>query len=186
MGSKFDKALSGFNTNVNFGGKIYHVQTEDSGKSKPKIVTHVFLNGNIIATKKQSYETFLERPDVDDIVREMMKNQHLEMVNLTKEGKIAENVIGGGEAKTPEPLQSKPARSSGEYRVILSTPSQGLQWRRRRKTTDPKRVSKIREKAYIAGQEIEMPESKENMKRNETGKTLEEIIAEYLSEKVEK
>ena len=27
--------ITGFNTNVRYGGRVYHVQTEDSGRSYP-------------------------------------------------------------------------------------------------------------------------------------------------------
>ena len=94
MASKFDKALPGFNTNLKHGGKIYHIQTEDSGKSHPHIITHVFVDGNIIASKKDSYGDHLGSPNVNDIVRDMMKKQHKEMVSKLK--KNDEVVTSGG------------------------------------------------------------------------------------------
>ena len=47
--------VQGFNHNIKHKGKLFHIQTEDSGRENPHIITHVFVGGNILATKKTSY-----------------------------------------------------------------------------------------------------------------------------------
>ena len=37
--------LLGYNTNVRHKGKLYHIQTEDSGVNRPHIITHLFADG---------------------------------------------------------------------------------------------------------------------------------------------
>ncbi len=70
--------LTGFNHNLKYRGKVYHVQTEDGGKDNPHIVTHTFLGGVILDTVRQSYADLLGREGWQDTLREMMKAQHLE------------------------------------------------------------------------------------------------------------
>ncbi|MFH1436779.1 MAG: hypothetical protein ABIJ56_13810 [Pseudomonadota bacterium] len=90
MGSKFDRALPGYNNNLRRGEKVYHIQTEDSGKAHPHIITHVFVDGNIVATKKDSYGQYLAHDDVDEVIMSMMKKQHKEMAVMIAKGMLDE------------------------------------------------------------------------------------------------
>ncbi|HTP29114.1 MAG TPA: hypothetical protein VMK12_26060 [Anaeromyxobacteraceae bacterium] len=72
--------VAGFNHNVKHRGKAYHVQTEDSGLSNPRIITHLFHGGNILASKKTSYADILGAENLAEVVRELMEEQHKEML----------------------------------------------------------------------------------------------------------
>ena len=48
--------IGGFNTNVQYQGRTFHVQTEDSGHANPKIVTLLYEGGVILTSTKTSYE----------------------------------------------------------------------------------------------------------------------------------
>lgn len=76
----FEKAVTGFNHNIKHKGKVYHVQTEDSGVSNPHIITHLFVGGNILATKKSSYADIIKSENLAELVRELMEEQHKEML----------------------------------------------------------------------------------------------------------
>jgi hypothetical protein len=76
----FEKAAFGFNHNVTHRGRVYHVQTEDSGVSKPQVITHLFVGGTILATKKSSYAHLTNEPDLYARVRALMEAQHKEML----------------------------------------------------------------------------------------------------------
>ena len=52
--SVFKKAVTGFNHNIKHKGKLYHVQTEDSGVNNPHIITHLFVGGNIAGEEDKS------------------------------------------------------------------------------------------------------------------------------------
>jgi hypothetical protein len=209
MGAKFDKALPGFNTNISHGGKTYHVQTEDSGKDRPHIITHVFLEGNIIATRKESYEQYLGRPDVDALIRDMMKKQQKEMAEMVSTGKFggkgdfsvevevmpeARSASSGDRTprevpSTPPPPSSK--RTSGIYKKIYRREPTPIPFvpstaRRRRRTTGSKmQAEKPQKKVFIGGREVSSKETAiKEEKKDKQDKTLEEIIADYLSEKL--
>lgn len=72
--------LTGFNHNLKYKGKIYHVQTEDGGRDNPSIVTHTFLGGVILDSVRQSYADIVGRDGWQDTLRDMMKAQHLEQI----------------------------------------------------------------------------------------------------------
>ncbi|HBO69050.1 MAG TPA: hypothetical protein DD658_02450 [Deltaproteobacteria bacterium] len=80
MGSKRIRMLSGFNHNILYKGKTYHIQTEDGGLDNPSIVTHAFLGGVILDTVRQGYDDLLGRPDWEETLRGRMKAQHLEEI----------------------------------------------------------------------------------------------------------
>ncbi|PIP70105.1 MAG: hypothetical protein COZ31_06415 [Nitrospirae bacterium CG_4_10_14_3_um_filter_44_29] len=68
--------LVGYNNNVTYKGKVYHVQTEDSGLNNPIIVTLLYIKGTILASKKISYSHLIGNKDIKKSVRELMKEQH--------------------------------------------------------------------------------------------------------------
>jgi hypothetical protein len=74
------RMLSGFNHNLKYKGKIFHIQTEDGGKDNPQILTHAFLGGVILDTVRQSYGDVLGKPGWQDALRDRMKAQHLEEI----------------------------------------------------------------------------------------------------------
>jgi hypothetical protein len=74
------KMVVGFNHNIKHKGKMYHIQTEDSGLENPHIITHLFVGGNILASKKTSYADIVGAENLATVVRELMEEQHKEML----------------------------------------------------------------------------------------------------------
>ena len=70
----------GFNHNIKHRGRMYHIQTEDSGLDNPHIITHLFVGGNILASKKTSYADIVGAENLSQVVRELMEEQHKEML----------------------------------------------------------------------------------------------------------
>jgi len=79
--------LIGYNTNLSYKDKIYHVQTEDSGLKNPVIVTLLYSKGAILASKKTSYAHILDDPDFKEKVMRLMKVQHKIMIKELLAGK---------------------------------------------------------------------------------------------------
>lgn len=91
----FRRAQMGFNNNIKFREQVFHVQTEDSGLDQPHIITHLFADGGrVVKSHKRSYATEVERSDVAEYVRGLMKAQHLEMVALLRDGRF-DRVLDG-------------------------------------------------------------------------------------------
>ncbi|HEY7725050.1 MAG TPA: hypothetical protein VH880_06940 [Anaeromyxobacteraceae bacterium] len=74
------RMVGGFNHNVKHRGRVFHVQTEDSGLQNPHIITHLFVGGNILASKKTSYADIAGAENLPQVVRELMEEQHKEML----------------------------------------------------------------------------------------------------------
>ena len=72
--------LLGYNNNVRHKGKLYHIQTEDSGVNHPHIITHLFADGGrIIGSRKTEYSQHLGSPNLQEIVKKLMQEQHKAM-----------------------------------------------------------------------------------------------------------
>jgi hypothetical protein len=103
--------LVGYNTNVPYKGTIYHVQTEDSGVKNPVIITLLYLKGTILASKKTNYSHIASSPDFKEKVRELMKEQHKNMIKELIAGKHTRGEgpppVPGDETAAPEE-QSEP------------------------------------------------------------------------------
>jgi hypothetical protein len=82
--------ITGFNTNVRHGGRLFHVQTEDSGKAYPHVISHVYYGGTILASEKHDYEDLLGSEDLSEAVRALMEGQHKAMVARLKQGALDE------------------------------------------------------------------------------------------------
>lgn len=79
--------LLGYNTNVRHKGKLYHIQTEDSGVQHPHIITHLFADGGrIVASKKTSYSEHVGVEDLKTVVKKMMQDQHKAMFIALRDG----------------------------------------------------------------------------------------------------
>lgn len=92
--------LVGYNTNISYKDKVYHIQTEDSGQSNPSILTLLYSKGAILASKKTSYAHIVAEPDYQEQVRKIMKEQHKEMIKGLLGGKYTcKNSEEGEEGK---------------------------------------------------------------------------------------
>ena len=81
----------GFNHNVQYGPRLYHVQTEDSGLPHAHYITHLFVGGNIVASIKSSYVDLIgAEPDLPRAVRTLMEAQHKEMLKRLVSGEFNE------------------------------------------------------------------------------------------------
>ena len=80
--------LTGYNTDFKFHGKIYHIQTEDGGVSSPYITSLLYHRGAIIATRKTSYSDIIRADCLDEVVRELMMEQHKQVIRDFMQGKL--------------------------------------------------------------------------------------------------
>lgn len=72
--------IPGYNHNIKHKGKIFHIQTEDSGLKTPHIITLLYVGGTILARKKTSYADILKVNDLEAVVKELMEEQHKAML----------------------------------------------------------------------------------------------------------
>jgi hypothetical protein len=86
---KAPSPLLGFNNNVRHKGRVFHIQTEDSGIRHPHIITHLFADGGrILKTTKTSYAEHIGNEKLAETVRAMMQEQHKAMFIALRDGQF--------------------------------------------------------------------------------------------------
>jgi hypothetical protein len=80
--------ITGFNTDIKHGEKVYHVQTEDKGVGNPYIESLVYVGGEILASKKTSYAEQLKTGVDDKWIGGLMEQQHRTMIAAIKRGRF--------------------------------------------------------------------------------------------------
>jgi len=80
--------LTGYNTDFKFQSKVYHCQTEDGGVNSPFITSLLYFQGAILASRKTSYADILKADCLDEVVRELMMEQHKQMIRDLMQGKL--------------------------------------------------------------------------------------------------
>ncbi len=68
--------ITGYNTDIEFEGVTYHVQTEDKGLAKPIILSLVYDGGTILASKRLPYDDLLDGDFDADILASRLHRQH--------------------------------------------------------------------------------------------------------------
>ncbi|MGH9782253.1 MAG: hypothetical protein ACRD33_10595, partial [Candidatus Acidiferrales bacterium] len=93
---------SGFNSDVNVGGEVCHVQTEDHGQPECLIETLVYHRGRIFHRSTSNYSDLAAAPGIsEDALRERVEAQHRAVMDAVRDGAIA-----------------IPAAASGDLRVL--------------------------------------------------------------------
>ncbi len=101
--------LLGYNHNIRYAGRLYHVQTEDSGLQNPHIFTHLFFGGTILASKRTDYSA----EDDDGKVQKLMQAQHKAMLKELRAGTFDARLEKHfGEPVVREPHEIEPADSN--------------------------------------------------------------------------
>jgi hypothetical protein len=80
--------LTGYNTDFKFQGKVYHCQTEDGGVNNPYITSLLYHQGAILASRKTSYSDIIKADCLEEVVRDLMMEQHKQMIRDLMQGKL--------------------------------------------------------------------------------------------------
>jgi hypothetical protein len=123
--TRIEPPLLGYNNNVRYLGRTFHIQTEDSGIKYARIMTHLFIDGGrIVKSTRTEYVAALGQPDMAETVRRMMKDQHKSMFLALRAGEfdgLIARVIGGEQpAPTVEPALSHVPRLRADSLPSLS------------------------------------------------------------------
>ncbi len=117
--------LTGYNTDFKFQGKVYHCQTEDGGTGSPYITSLLYHHGAILASRKTSYADILKADCLDEVVRELMMEQHKQMIRDLMQGKLD---LGNA----PHETAYQPAEALKDTTALKTVPTAT------KETTDPK------------------------------------------------
>jgi hypothetical protein len=103
--------ITGYNTDVEHDAIVYHVQTEDTGAQSAEIISHVFVGGAILASKRTSYRDLLAHDPDEDVLRKRLERQHKLICAAVHAGRIEDlKQMSEREASLhPRPGTSAPA-----------------------------------------------------------------------------
>jgi len=82
--------ITGFNTDIKHGGKVFHVQTEDKGINNPKIETLIYVGGQILNSYRFDYSEKIKDGFDEAVITKLMENQHKRIIRDIKTGKYDE------------------------------------------------------------------------------------------------
>ncbi len=118
---KAPSPLLGFNNNVRHKGRVFHIQTEDSGIRHPHVITHLFADGGrILKTTKTSYAEHIGQERLSETVRAMMQEQHKAMFIALRDGQfdyLFEEAAGPVSAKAPTKPAAAPVPEAAAARI---------------------------------------------------------------------
>lgn len=80
--------ITGFNTDIEHDGVIYHVQTEDKGLESPLILSLVYTGGAILASKRSRYEDLIAAGFDEEELTQRLKRQHRLICAAINAGRI--------------------------------------------------------------------------------------------------
>jgi hypothetical protein len=80
--------ITGFNTDINFEGVTYHVQTEDKGLRTPLILSLVYQGGTILASKRSPYDDLLVEKFDEKLLEDRLNRQHTLICAAIRAGRI--------------------------------------------------------------------------------------------------
>ena len=83
-----DTVITGFNTDIEFEGVTYHVQTEDKGLAKPVILSLVYDRGTILASKRLPYDDLLDDGLDEKVLAARLHRQHKLICAAIQAGRI--------------------------------------------------------------------------------------------------
>jgi hypothetical protein len=110
--------LRGYNHNIRYQNRIYHVQTEDSGLENPHVFTHLFLGGMIISSARTDYAHLTAVPEQESAVRRMMQSQHKTLMKQLKRGEFDERIVQLVGSLVP----NEPQRNASEVEISGQAP----------------------------------------------------------------
>ena len=108
--------ITGFNTDVEHEGVVYHVQTEDKGLETPLILSLVYTGGAILASKRARYDDLIAAGFDEKLLADRLQRQHKLICAAIRAGRIEDLKKMSGrenpsraakkvEAEEEEPLQ---------------------------------------------------------------------------------
>ncbi len=126
--------ITGFNTDVKHGGRVFHVQTEDKGESNPKIESLIYVGGQILDSIRFDYSEKIIDGFDEALITQLMEDQHRRVIRDIKVGKYDD-----GDSDSLDEFLSKKTldevvlaylnKSAPKEEIILSLEEEGREFR---------------------------------------------------------
>jgi hypothetical protein len=113
--------ITGFNTDIEYEGIVYHVQTEDKGLDSPLILSLVYAGGAILASKRSRYEDLIEAGFNEEVLTQRLQRQHRLICAAINAGRLEELKRMGG--KPQAEATNPPAEATEKGVEAFATPT---------------------------------------------------------------
>jgi hypothetical protein len=80
--------ITGYNTDIEYEGITYHIQTEDKGLRTPEIISLVYEGGTILASKRLPYDDLLEGGLNEKALAARLQKLHKTICVAIKKGRL--------------------------------------------------------------------------------------------------
>lgn len=87
-GDRLALVLTGYNTDIDYSGTTYHVQTEDKGRNNPLVESLVYTSGEILYTRRTPYHDLVEQEVEKEAIASLMERQHRAIVEAVHAGRL--------------------------------------------------------------------------------------------------
>ena len=173
--------ITGYNTDVEHNGVVYHVQTEDKGLRTPVILSLVYTGGAILASKRSAYDDLIASGFEEEVLVERLERQHKLICAAVHAGRIEElkrmgerapvvNGSAGGTANLP--IEKEEAESKARPPASPATGAPAVvpseRFSIREETDEALTVSLLDEKQLRPGESVTL--RIEVTKRTESGR----------------
>jgi hypothetical protein len=101
--------ITGFNTDVEYDGVTYHVQTEDKGLETPLILSLVYSGGAILASKRSPYDDLIAEGFNDQTLAERLQRQHKLICAAINAGRLDDLKKMSGSGRSSSSSSAPPA-----------------------------------------------------------------------------
>jgi hypothetical protein len=117
--------ITGFNTDIEHDGVVYHVQTEDKGLDSPIILSLVYVGGTILASKRSPYEDLIASGFSDEVLAERLKRQHRLICAAINSGRIDDlKKMSGRPKEAPQKADAVEEEAAEE---VETTPASSIE-----------------------------------------------------------
>jgi hypothetical protein len=169
--------ITGFNTDIDYEGITYHVQTEDKGLATPLILSLVYDRGTILASKRSPYDDLLVGEFDEKVLSERLKKQHKLICAAVRAGRIEDlkrMTMKESESRRNGLVTQKEVKSAVEKKEAVTQPSEI-------KTDDIPFPSILKEKF----QSVELPVRKDSSSSESVCEVPLQIVEDPIVEAVE-
>jgi hypothetical protein len=122
--------LTGFNTDVEYEGIVYHVQTEDKGLQTPFILSLVYTGGAILASKRSPYDDLIAGGLDEGLLAKRLSRQHKLICAAVHAGRIedlkrlGERDVTEMSAQRQQAAAAKQIEQSSDAGETISAPAE--------------------------------------------------------------
>lgn len=113
--------ITGHNTDITYNGIVYHVQTEDKGKSNPTVETLVYKGGEILDARRTNYSQMVADGYDEQKIISLIEEQHRTVISEIRGGKYDKSKppVAGAASQAADPLAEAIADSKKSLDQVI-------------------------------------------------------------------